>query len=299
MTQEPSRPTVVGIGELLWDLLPDGKQLGGAPANFAYHAQCLGANAVVASCVGDDDLGREILRQLDDNGLDVAHVATDARYPTGTVSVELDAEGVPDFTIHQNVAWDFIPASPELLDLASRADAVCFGSLAQRSPASRETIRRFLDATRAGCLRIFDINLRQAFFDEETIRRSLAASDVLKLNDDELPVVCGMLSIDGDEREMLARLLDEFSLRLVALTRGEKGSVLQTPDARSEHPGFAPDQIADTVGAGDAFGAAVALGLLRGDDLDTISRNANRLASHVCSQPGAMPPVPESLGLGS
>jgi fructokinase len=289
------RLTVVGLGEILWDLLPAGRQLGGAPANFAYHAQALGGAGVVVSCVGADDAGREILRRLEKRGLATRYIATDPDHPTGTVSVALDVRGNPDFTIHEGVAWDFLPRAPELLELAARADAVCYGSLAQRSSVTRETIRAFLEATRPECLRVFDVNLRQRFFSEGIVRASLDRADVLKLNEEELPVVAELLGVEGTETEMLDVLLDRFSLRAVALTRGERGSLLRRPGETAEHPGFQREEIADTVGAGDAFTAAMVMGLLQERDLWAVCEGANRLAAYVCSQPGAMPAVPPEL----
>lgn len=287
-----NHPVVIGLGEVLWDLLPGGKQFGGAPANFAYHAQALGAEAYVVSCVGDDELGNEILARLDGLGLSRDYIAIDREHPTGTVSVELDAHGKPTYIIHEPVAWDFIPPLPQFLGLAGSADAVCFGSLAQRSDVSRTTIREFLAATRAECLRIFDINLRQQYYNVDTIAAGLEAADVLKLNDDELPVVARLLSISAAaEEEVLATLCRRYALRLIALTKGPHGSVLFAPDGRAVHPGL-PTQVADTVGAGDAFTAVIALGLLQGLDLDTINAQANRVACYVCSRPGATPEMP-------
>jgi len=288
------RPTIVGLGEVLWDLLPEGKQFGGAPANFAYHAKAMGADAHVVSAVGDDELGREILGRLDRLGLGRDCVAVDAEHPTGTVSVALDEHGKPDFTIHTGVAWDFIPDMPGLVELAGRTDAVCFGSLAQRSDVSRATIRRFLDATGDGCLRVFDINLRQHYFNAEVIAESLGRADVLKLNDDELPVVAELLSLPADEGRFMDAVLRQHELTLVALTKGANGSVLRSRDGTSAVPGTRVN-VADTVGAGDAFTAAVVMGLLAGRELDAIHNRANDVAAYVCTRPGATPDLPEHL----
>ncbi|MHC5061250.1 MAG: carbohydrate kinase family protein [Planctomycetota bacterium] len=287
--------TIVGLGEILWDMLPAGKQLGGAPANFAYHAKALGAEGIAVSCIGDDGLGREILSQLGGLDLDCRYVALDMEHPTGTVTVKLDDDGVPDFTIHKNVAWDYIPLSDSLLDLAARADAVCFGSLCQRSDVSRETVRRFLENTRPDCLRIFDINIRQSYYSRDIVDAMLDTSSVLKLNDDELPLVAELLDVKGEESEILAELVARYNLRLIVLTKGADGSRLYGPDGDSESKGVQPENIADTVGAGDAFTAAVAVGLLKGKSLDEINAHANRVASFVCSQHGATPNLPDEL----
>ena len=287
--------TIVGLGEILWDMLPAGKQLGGAPANFAYHAQALGAEGVVVSCIGDDDLGVEISNQLGGLGLDCQYIAMDNSHRTGTVTVKLDDKGVPDFTIHENVAWDFIPLSAPLIDLAARADAVCFGSLCQRSEVSRDTVRRFLEKTKPDCLRIFDINIRQSYYSKDIVHTMLETSNVLKLNDDELPLVAQMLDIKGAESEILAELVARYELHLVVLTKGAEGSRLYGPDGDSESKGVPPEKIADTVGAGDAFTAAVSVGLLKGDGLEQINAHANRVASFVCSQHGATPKLPDDL----
>ena len=294
---ESTKPIIVGLGEVLWDLLPGGKQFGGAPANFAYHAAAQGAEAKVVSCVGWDELGEEILARIDAMGLSREHIAVDDAHPTGTVSVELDAQGKPEYIIHTNVAWDFIPKKPAVLAPAKQANAVCFGSLAQRSNVSRDTIRVFLAATPPDCLRIFDINLRQDFYNREIITTSLESANVLKLNDEELPVVAELLSLTGNEETLLASLIERYSLTAIALTKGSKGSVLVSPSERSVHLGVSAE-IADTVGAGDSFTAVLATGLLRGWDLDTINDRANRVAAYVCTQSGAAPEMPAELKFG-
>jgi len=285
------RPVILGVGEILWDLLPNGRMLGGAPVNFAYHAAALGAHSHAVSAVGDDPLGREILDRLDALGLRQC-VVVDHQHPTGTVSVELDACGKPTYHIHEGVAWDFIPTVPATLSLAQHADAICFGSLAQRSEVSRATIRSLLGAAPEHCLRVFDINLRQHYYNTEILATGLESADVLKLNDEELPVVADLLALPGDQDAVLRGLLDRYDLRLIALTKGAGGSKLASRHGRSVHPGV-PTKVIDTVGAGDAFTAAVIMGLLEDLDLDLdiINERANRLASYVCSQPGAMPPM--------
>jgi fructokinase len=285
----------VGIGEVLWDLLPSGKQLGGAPANFAYHARQLGARGVVVSAVGRDALGEEILRKLHDLGLDTSHVAVDHDHPTGTVSVKLDAAGVPSYVIHENAAWDFLDdGALDLESEAARWDVICFGTLAQRNRQSHGCIIDIL--THALGLKIFDINLRQHYYDRTVIHESLELADVLKLNDDEVAIVARLF--DLAEPATLPRVLfDRYrSLRLIAVTRGGRGSALHSRDAApTEHPGTTVTNVLDTVGAGDAFTAALAVGLLRNVPLDRINAGANRLAAYVCSQPGATPPIPAEL----
>lgn len=283
------RPTAVGIGELLWDLLPEGKEMGGAPANFAYHARMLGAEGIIVSRVGDDDLGREMLAGLRERGLDVSYIGLDPGFPTGTVSVEVGKDGQPRFTIHEGVAWDRLVLGPEHESLAGRADIACFGTLAQRGPAARAAIEAFLGKVPAGCLRVFDVNLRQAYFSRDLIIGNLKRCHALKLNDSELPVLGDMLGLGGGEEERLAKLVRDFRLKAAALTRGEKGSLLCGPDGEmAEHAGVKPERMADTVGAGDAFAAAFAMGLLAGESLAVIGEKANRLASYVCSRPGGM-----------
>jgi len=288
------KPKIVGIGEILWDLLPSGQQLGGAPANFAYHARALGARGGVVARVGRDESGIEIKRRLEELGLPLGLLQEDETAPTGTVAVELSGDGVPHFTIHEGVAWDRLQPSDAALQAARGADAICFGSLAQRSEPSRSTIQGLVDQSRVTALRIFDVNLRQHFFTREILERSLRLANVLKLNDTELPVLADMFDLAGDAAAQLAALAGRFELELVALTRGPQGSLLLQDGRRSE---FRPQpvKVMDTVGAGDAFTAALAMGLLRKMDLDEINRAANEVARHVCSCAGATPPLPDSL----
>jgi len=285
---------VVGLGEILWDLLPTGKKLGGAPANFAYHAGMLGMESCIVSCIGQDPLGNEILSVLEELRLNTCYVAVSKENPTGTVSVTLSGAGIPDYTIHEGVAWDHIPTSPALLQLAQRTDAVCFGSLGQRCEHSRETIQIFLEHTRPECRRVFDINLRQSFYSETTIRGALSLANVLKLNDEELPILGAMLGLSGDTPDMLQQLIDKFQLQLVAVTRGGDGSIMASPSEMVEHVGLAVD-VADTVGAGDAFTAALVAGLLAAHDLRTINDAANKLGAFVASQHGGTPSLPDNF----
>ena len=285
---------VIGIGELLWDLLPTGRQMGGAPANFAYHARALGADGRVISRVGQDALGAELIERLGELGVPTGGISVDPTYPTGTVTVEVSADGQPTFTIHEGVAWDHLEATPALLAELARADAVCFGTLAQRCEASRAAIRSLVGAAPRSAVRIFDINLRQRFYSRELIEESLALSNVVKLNDTELPVVADLLALTGSDEAQLAQLAERYHLRFVACTRGAKGSLLYDGTRIVEQPGL---QVAvrDTVGAGDAFTAAVALGLLAGWDVEKIGSVANEIAAYVCSCAGATPPLPATL----
>ena len=287
------QPCIVGLGEILWDIMPSGTFLGGAPANFAFHANQLGARGLVVSALGNDDLGQRIVDELDQLGLTTVGLRR-VPHPTGTVTVTT-IDGQPSYTIHTGVAWDFLPFDDRLRDLAGQADAVCFGSLAQRSPVSCSSLQTFLRATRQDCCRIFDINLRQNYYDRSTIEASLELSQVLKLNHEELPVVAKLLQLPCDPEATIRELLRRYQLRLVALTRGGEGSSLYTKWRTAHHPGQRVAQIADTVGAGDAFTAALVMGLLHQDDLDVIHDRAARLASFVCSQRGATPQIPEDL----
>lgn len=294
MTESKSDFIVVGLGEILWDMLPAGKQLGGAPANFAYHTQALGGRGVVVSCIGNDELGKGIMSRLKELGLDYGYIGVDDNHPTGTVTVELDKEGKPNYTIHENVAWDYIASNSGLLELAAQANAVCYGSLCQRSQVSRKTVRDFLGATKPDCLCVFDINLRQSYFSKEIISAMLELSNVLKLNGEELSVVTDLLGFSGQEPDILSELSDIYGLRLIALTRGADGSRLYAQGENSNHEGF-PAEVADTVGAGDSFTAAMTLGLLYCKPLDWINEYSNRVASFVCSQSGATPKLPDSF----
>jgi fructokinase len=294
VTEDERKFILVGLGEILWDMLPEGKQLGGAPANFAYHAQALGGRGVIVSCVGDDELGEEIMSRLEELGLERNYVVVGKSHSTGTVTVKLDEKGRPDYTIHENVAWDFIPCGRRLLEVAAWADAVCFGSLCQRSQVSRDTVRAFLEATRPDCIRVFDINLRQSYFSAEIIRTMLELTDVLKLNDEELPVVADLLGLTGSVSDILLQLTQKYALRIIALTRGANGSCLYARGEICSHRGF-PARIVDTVGAGDSFSAAITVGMLHGRALGEINEFANRVASFVCSQPGATPTLPDTL----
>lgn len=271
---------VVGIGEALWDVLPTEKKLGGAPANFAYHAGCLGYNALAISAVGRDALGDEILDVLRQKNLE--HLMPRVDYPTGTVQVTVDEKGIPSYEIKQHVAWDHIPFTPEMEAIARECRAVCFGSLAQRSPESRATILRFLDAVGPDCLKVFDINLRQQFYTRDIIEESLRRCNILKINDEELDIVSPMLGKDKHQ------LITDYQLSMLVLTCGTEGSYIITPEEES----FLPTpkvEVVDTVGAGDSFTGAFVASLLSGKSIREAHQKAVDVSAFVCTQAGAMP----------
>jgi fructokinase len=286
---------IVGLGELLWDLLPAGAQLGGAPANFAYITSLLGDKGIPASRLGQDSLGTDAIRRLEELGLSSEFIQKDANHSTGTVKVEVDGTGQPRFEVAESVAWDFLEWTSQWQELAQQADAVCFGSLAQRSEPSRATIRRFLLAMRKSAVRVFDVNLRQNFYTKEVLAESMKLATIVKLNHEELPGIMSVFDLEICGEEASARQLLSHEVKLVCVTRGSRGSFLVSADERSEHPGFKV-KVADTVGAGDAFTAALVHGYLRGTSLPQINETANRVGAWVASQSGATPPLkPDSL----
>ena len=285
---------VVGIGELLWDLLPTGAQIGGAPANYAYHAGALGAEARTISRVGNDALGRDLRAQLDVIGVSTQCVQVDTTMPTGTVAVDLDASGQPSYHITPDVAWDHLLVTPDAMVLVSAADAICFGTLAQRNVVSCDAIRTLVAASPSDALRILDVNLRQQFFSPALLDESLMLATVLKVNDVELPQLAALFGLTGSDHAQMVQIAERWQLRAVALTRGDKGSALLTEHAWSEHPGVRV-MVADTIGAGDAFTAAMTLGLLKGWSLDDVNAQANLVAAYVASQAGGTPALPADV----
>ncbi len=282
------QPIVLGIGELLWDVLPQGRALGGAPANFAYHAAQLGAQSYVISRVGKDELGQEALRQLAQHGLCTDYIQTDAEHETGVAEANVDDDGVAHFTIKENVAWDHIDCTASALALAARSQIVCFGSLAQRSAVSRSSINGLVGALPKSSIRVFDVNLRQNYYNKEIITQSLRSATVFKISDAELLTVTRLLGwSDAEPEHLLRRFCTEYDLQMTAYTRGSEGSLLVTSSEISEHAGMRV-QVVDTVGAGDAFTAAMSMALWHGKPLNTINEEANQRGALVCSQKGAM-----------
>jgi fructokinase len=280
---------VVGLGEVLWDILPERTCLGGAPANFAYITTLMGDQGIVASCVGEDSRGIDALRRMEELGLNIDHVETDREHPTGTVKVELDGNGQARFEFAHLVAWDFLQWTLDWQCLAETAHAVCFGSLAQRSQQSRATIRKFLAATSPNTLKVFDVNLRQSYYSEEVLSESMRLADIVKLNNDELPKIMSLYRIPHkDELSSAQRLIRDFDLKIICVTRGEQGSLLVRGKDVSEHRGFKV-HVADTVGSGDAFTAGLVHEYLHGASLDLMNEVANLVGAWVASEVGAMP----------
>jgi fructokinase len=285
---------IIGIGEVLWDLLPTGPQIGGAPANFACHARALGGDAGVISRIGADPLGNAIIERFDELGISTRTIQLDEDASTGTVSVALQENGTPTYIIRENVAWDRLAASTQGLKAVGEANAVCFGSLAQRSAASRDAIQKLVASAPPDSLRVFDINLRQHYYSRDLIEQSLRIANVLKLNDSELTILAELFNLRGTIRQQIESVAERYDLQLLALTRGPEGSLLFQAGQWSECTAR-PVQIVDTVGAGDAFTAALVMGLLRKMELDEIGSIADEVARYVCSCAGATPPLPKKF----
>jgi fructokinase len=297
---------IVGVGELLWDLLPEGRRLGGAPANFTVMAGRLGAHAAILSRIGRDELGRRAVELLDPLPADTEFLQVDPAHETGRVTVALK-DGQPEYTIHEPAAWDFLELTDDWVRLAEQAEAICFGSLAQRCLESRQTIQTLAAQTGPACVRVFDVNLRRPFYSGEVVQESLELATVVKMNDGEVPAVMGLLGLTAEEsaetpvlRTACERLLAEFAgLKLAAVTRGGQGSVLVSRMGWHEHPGV-PVKVVDTIGAGDAFTAAMTHALLAGAGLDTsglarLNEAGNRWGAWVASQRGAMPELSDEM----
>jgi len=293
-------PRIVGLGEILWDVFPDGARFGGAPANFACSAAGLAAGSArvgMAGAVGRDDLGQRALAELTSRGVDVTAVAV-LPEPTGRVDVTVDLAGHASYVFAPDCAWDNVPWSGSLERLAAETSAVCFGTLGSRGSVSLATVRRFVAAVPSPALRILDINLRPPFWSPEIVRDSLPLASIVKCNDDELPVVAEILGLSGSPESILRQLVSSHALRLAALTRGAKGSLLVSADGLSSDLPGTPVEVVDTVGAGDAFTAAVTLGLLAGWPLSKLHAHAERVAAFVCTRAGGTPPIPADLRVG-
>ena len=286
--------TIAGIGELLWDVLPETEVIGGAPVNFAYHVTALGARGIPISTIGRDPRGEKALVELQKRGVDIAAISISDEFVTGYVSATVDEEGKATYSFPDEVAWDHLMVNEYAENLRSVLDGICFGSLAQRSEHSRRAIHGFLDTLRPETVKVFDINFRQNFYSKQVIESSLRRTDILKLNEEELFILARLLELKGSSDKWLPALIKLYRLEMAILSRGDSGSLLMTPEKSSEHSGIVT-HVEDTIGAGDSFTAAATIGYLRGMALDDINEQANRIAAYVCSQRGGMPHVPESM----
>lgn len=288
-------PVVIGLGEVLWDVFPDSRRPGGAPANVAFQANQLGNHGLVASRIGDDSLGRELTETLSQKGLDLSLLQTDPTHATGRVSVDVSDGGHPDYVIHEDVAWDFLEAPQSLRDVAARAASICFGTLAQRCDVSRETIHSVLAASSDDCLVVYDVNLRQDWYQASWIERSLNAANVVKLNREEASLLAPLLGIDAPSHLTFARnIIERFGISLVCITRAEDGCLLVSAEETIDLPGQ-PVDVVDAVGAGDAFTAALITARLNHWPLAATARFANSVGGLVASHAGAMPPLRDQL----
>lgn len=285
---------VVGMGEVLWDMLPEGKKLGGAPANFACHVSQLGFDSCVVSAVGNDELGKAIAEQLSKKNINM--LVSTVPYPTGTVQVSLKEKGVPCYDITQNVAWDNIPFTNELKSLAEKTVAVCFGSLAQRSEVSRAAVNGFLSALdRNICrYRVFDVNLRQKFYTREILNASMERCNILKINDEELVELGAIFGYHGEIESVCREIREDYNLDMLILTCGEVGSYIFY-DSKVSYQETPVVKVADTVGAGDSFTAAFVVALLKDMSVEDAHKNAVKVSAYVCTREGAVPEIPDDL----
>lgn len=288
--------TIAGIGELLWDVLPNEETLGGAPVNFAYHINALGAIGIPISTVGDDDRGHKACEALAGKGVNTSAISVNQPYPTGYVDVLLNDAGIASYRFPNDVAWDHLEINDVARELQKELDAICFGTLVQRSDQAQRVVQNYLSGLDSNTLKIYDVNLRQRFYSANVIEESLTQANIVKLNDEELTILANLLNIGTEESTVLQTLLNQFSLEMVILTRGADGSLLMTPRQVSELRG-AKTTVVDTIGAGDSFTAAVAIGYLQKRPLEDIHAKADTLAAYVCSRRGAMVEVPTSLAM--
>ena len=294
MTWDENQPVVIGLGELLWDIFPDGKRPGGAPANVAYQAQQLGCQGVVASRVGIDERGDEVIEFLESKGLRTLAIQRDELAPTGRVTVSFNDQNQPEYIIHENVAWDKLEFTDDLQQVMERANAVCFGTLAQRSEVSRRAVMQAVEATSENCLRVYDVNIRQNYYDVSWIQQSLKLASIVKMNDEEVELLAPQLKLPTDEKEFSITLIKKFDLKLVCITRGSKGCRLTSKEESITIPGE-PVQVADTVGAGDAFTAGLIYSQLSGKSLKESGEIANKIGGLVASHHGAMPELKDEF----
>ena len=288
------QPKIIGIGEIVWDMLPQGKQLGGAPVNFAFFAKELGGQAYAISAIGRDALGDETLECASKTGVDISLIQRN-ELPTSRVLVTLDEKGIPQYEIVEGVAWDAIECGTEELSLVSDADAICWGSLAQRSEASRKSILAMVDATPEECIKVFDINIRQHFYSREVVEESLERANILKLNEDELPLVAELLGVQGSEAEVVGAIVARFGLKYVVLTCGAAYSEVYDATGLVSHIATPKVEVADTVGAGDSFTATFVTLLLRGFSATEAHAKAVEVSAFVCTQHGAIAPLPRTI----
>ena len=288
-----NKPIVAGIGELLWDMLPGGKQIGGAPCNFAFHAMQAGCESILISAVGNDTAGDELISELESLNINCEFIQRNI-FPTGTVTVKINEKGQPQYIIHENVAWDQTVFNAKIESKIKDLDAVCFGSLGQRNIVSAITIQQLLATVKPECLKVFDINLRQHFYSFDIIKKSLEFADVLKINDEELPVLSDLFAFKGEVENQLKQILKSFNLSYIVYTMGEKGSIIISQNESSflESPKVV---VADTVGAGDSFTAVIVSGLLKNVPLARLHEAATQTAAYVCTQKGACPVIPDKI----
>ena len=289
-----SMKKVIGIGETVWDVFPSGKRLGGAPVNFAFFAKEFGADVYPVSAIGIDELGDETLEALKGTGLNLDYIQRNDK-PTSRVLVTMDSAGVPEYEIVEGVAWDFMSCDSKTLGLFSDADVICWGTLAQRSRTSHESVLKMIDSAPESCLRVYDINLRQHYYSREIIEASLERADVLKLNEDELPVIAELFSIPGSAAEQISALISRFSLKSVIFTQGAVCSEIYGPEGLLSHKETPKVNVVDTVGAGDSFTATYVMSRMNGESVAAAHEKAVEVAAFVCTCSGAINPVPDSL----
>lgn len=291
MNSNGKKYNVAGLGEVLWDLFPDAKKLGGAPANFCSHAQQLGAKSFILSSVGEDVLGKKATALLQQSKIDTTGLQINKHFPTGRVRVELDSNGNPDYTIEDNVAWDYIKINTSQKKIAQQLDALCFGTLAQRNPDSQKSIFKIIATTPPNCLRVFDVNFRKNFYDFPMVRQSLNLANIVKMNQQEFTEIVEMFSLPKNHKKGLDSLIKKFQLKMCILTLGDKGAIMATKKEYSCIVPIKTIKVLSTVGAGDSFTAAAIMGWLNKKPLDQINQEASRLAAYVCGQLEAVPSI--------